>query len=97
MNGDTLNVRLVIIFLGLMSIIGLVGGIYLASVDKQLPDFLTTIVGASVGAVAGILSKTSTGTQEVRVVDEPIEVTETVTKAAAAKAGGAAKKRGGKA
>lgn len=80
MTGETGNVRLVIIFLGLVVLIGIAGGIYLASDDKTLPDALIAIVGAAGGSLASILAKTSTGAQDVRVVDEPVEVAQVPAK-----------------
>lgn len=58
---DKTTVRLVIGTLALLAALVVVGGIYLTAVDRSLPGELIAIGSASAGAVAGILSRTSTG------------------------------------
>lgn len=52
------NVRLVIVFLGvtLLASLGLIA--WLLSNDKTIPDVFVGTVGASLGALAGILTNT---------------------------------------
>lgn len=65
------TVQIVVGVLGLVAILVVLGGIVLALDDKQLPESLIAIGSLSVGAVAGILSKT--GDTDVRVVNDPAE------------------------
>ena len=67
------TVRTVIAVLGLLALSVVVGGIALAWVDKSLPGELIAIGSAAAGAVAGILSKTGTDPQPVRVMNEPAD------------------------
>lgn len=71
------TVQAVIGVLGLLALSVVIGGIYLAAVDRSLPGELIAIGSAAAGAVGGILSKTSSGTQEVEVVNaqrDPVPV-----------------------
>lgn len=80
MDHDQFVVRLVILFLGLFALTTLLGGIYLAAVGKAIPDALIAMGGTAIGAVGGILSRTSAGPTEVTVVnpaDEPVPVEDT--------------------
>lgn len=72
MNGELVNVRLVIIFLGIATLIIIGGGVFLAAQEKGIPDALIGLGGTALGALGAMLSKTSappTGPQEVRVVE----------------------------
>src|SRR5687768_14973661 len=56
---DTFTVRAVIVFLGIIALSGVVGGFYLAAQAKTVPDFIIGITATAIGALGGILSKTS--------------------------------------
>lgn len=74
---DQSTVRIVIAVLGSLALAVVIGGIVLALNDKSLPGELIAIGSAAAGAVGGILSKTSTGPQEVQVVNreaDPVPV-----------------------
>lgn len=64
------TVRTVIAVLGVLAVLVVGGGIYLAAADKSLPGELIAIGSAAAGAVAGILSRTGTDPQPV-VVEQP--------------------------
>lgn len=72
MNNELGNVRLVIIFLGLITLIIVGGGVWLAHNEKGIPDAMISLGATSLGALGAMLSKTSsvpTETQDVRVVE----------------------------
>lgn len=69
MNHELGNVRLVIIFLGVATLLCVGGGLWLASDGIEIPEFVVAVGGGAIGALSGILSKTSTGPQEVKVVE----------------------------
>lgn len=64
------TVRMVIAVLGTLAGLVVAGGIFLAASDRALPGELIAIGSAAAGAVAGILSKTGTDPQPVRVMNE---------------------------
>jgi drug/metabolite transporter (DMT)-like permease len=76
---DQSTVRIVIAVLGSLALAVVVGGIVLALNDKSLPGELIAIGSAAAGAVGGILSKTSTGPQEVQVVNRDADPVPVVT------------------
>lgn len=55
---DTWNVRLVILFLGLVALSGVVGGMVLAGLDKEAPVAVVAICSGAAGALGGILAST---------------------------------------
>lgn len=59
MSADQKTVRLVISVLGVLALAVVVGAIVLSYQEKTIPDALIALGSVSVGAVAGILSKTS--------------------------------------
>ena len=67
------TVQLVIGFLGTITLAITLGAIYLTSVDHSIPDALIGLGGTSIGALAGILSKTSSDPQQVQVMNEPAD------------------------
>jgi hypothetical protein len=74
---DQSTVRIVILVLAALALSVVIGGIVLALNDKSLPGELIAIGSAAAGAVGGILSKTSSGPQEVQVMnarDEAVPV-----------------------
>lgn len=79
--------RAVVVWLGLLAFVGLLGGIWLASYGKQVPDFLIGTVSACIGALGALLAKTSSdGPAPVQVMNEggqeaiPVEVPPTTKK-----------------
>lgn len=71
MSGELGNIRLVILFLGLTTLMLAGGGIWLAHNERPVPDFLIALAGFSGGGLGAMLSKTSAQpeTQDVKVVD----------------------------
>lgn len=59
MNEDRFPIRAVIIVLGLVGLICVIGEVWLASTQTTIPDSLDRLGIFALGAVAGILSKTS--------------------------------------
>jgi hypothetical protein len=53
---DTLIYRIVVSALGLTVLIALVGAIVLVSLNKQIPDVLTALGSAALGALGGLLA-----------------------------------------
>jgi hypothetical protein len=53
---DQWTYRIVVISLGLIVVLSLIGAIYLSAVGKSIPDILTALGAAAVGALAGIFS-----------------------------------------
>lgn len=70
MESDRFSVRAVVITLGAVVLFVVCGMIFLASTQTPIPDSLDRIGFAALGAVAGILAKTSIGAQDVQVVNE---------------------------
>lgn len=71
---DQTTVRIVLCTLAALALAVVVGGIYLAAIDKSLPGELIAIGSAAAGAVAGILSKTNVAPAEatpVEIVNAP--------------------------
>lgn len=88
MNNERTTVNLVVGFLGLVVLFGMGIGGYLAVFDKGVPDFIVATTSAAIGALGAMLAKTSTGAQDVQVVNEPAEavpVAETPAKKATKK------------
>lgn len=67
------NISLVIIFLGMTTLIIVLGAVWLAADGKQIPDALIGLGGTSLGALGAMLSKTSTGPQPVQVINAPAD------------------------
>ena len=55
---DTWNVRLVILFLGIIALAVVVGGQVLAAFDKEVPEQIVLLGVAAAGALGGILAST---------------------------------------
>jgi len=53
--------RMVIAFLGLAVLAGLIGAIMLAMAGKSIPDVLTALGSAAIGALAGLLAPSPAG------------------------------------
>lgn len=72
---DRLIVLLVICFLGVTILLCAGGGFYLAGKGVDVPEFLVGLGGTALGALGSLLARTHTdGPQDVRVVDQPVEV-----------------------
>lgn len=73
MTTEARTVQLVIIFLGVTVLLCVGGGFWLANGSKTIPDFLVAIGSGAIGALSGILSKTSSDpqVQEVQVMNRP--------------------------
>lgn len=56
---DTLVIRLVVVFLGVVTLAGVVLGGYLAATHNAVPDFIIATTSGALGALAGILAKTN--------------------------------------
>ena len=56
---DKTVVQLVVVILGIMALASLGIGGYLAVVEKPIPDFIIGIGTGAMGAVAGLLARTS--------------------------------------
>lgn len=52
--------RLVVIFLGSVAVIAALGGIWIGSSGAQIPDLLTALGSAAIGALAGLLAPSPT-------------------------------------
>lgn len=57
---DRWTVRMVVVVLGLVALATVLGGIWLTSVDREVPDALVAIGGGAAGAIAALLARTST-------------------------------------
>ena len=60
MNTDRITVQMVVGFLGLSSLLIIGGLIALAFVGRPIPDQLSTLGGATLGALGSLLARTST-------------------------------------
>lgn len=56
---DKFVVRAVVIFIGLIAITALIGGIWLTDHGKGAPDFIVATIAAGLGAMSALLAKTS--------------------------------------
>ena len=77
---DRKVVAMVVAFLGIAILLGFGIGGLLAVQEKGVPDFIVSITSGALGALAGILSKTSTETSPVEVMNlaaDPVPVAET--------------------
>lgn len=61
LQNDNWIYRIVVGSLGLVILIAVIGGIYLAYVDKKLPEGIIALASAAVGALAGLLAPSPTG------------------------------------
>lgn len=57
---DSFTVRLVVASLAIIALVSVVGGFVLAYGGKTIPDALIATGSACVGAISGILARTST-------------------------------------
>jgi hypothetical protein len=60
MNTDRLTVQLVVSFIGLASLLIIGGIIGLAYIGREVPEPLSTLGGAAIGALGTLLARTST-------------------------------------
>lgn len=68
MNDDRFPVRAVIIVLGAVGLIVVLGEVFLASTQTTIPDSLDRIGIFALGAIGGILSRTSSPNEDVAQV-----------------------------
>lgn len=73
MNDERTTINIVVGLLGLVVLFGMGIGGYLAIDDKNVPDFIIATTSGAIGAIASLLSKTSSGPTPVQVVNEPAE------------------------
>lgn len=71
---DNVSIRIALVILGLVTLSCVIGGLVAVLNDKSLPDALIGIGSSSATAVGLLITRPMGGTQDVRVVDEPIEV-----------------------
>lgn len=74
---DNGNIRLAIVVLGILALTCLVGGVVVVLSDRSLPDAFIAIGASAATAITLVISRPMGGTQDVRVIDEPLQVTET--------------------
>ncbi len=57
------TIHTALILLGTVALLCIAGGIYLAGVGKEVPEFLVAVGGTAVGGLAGLLAppRTSAG------------------------------------
>lgn len=60
MRTDRLTVQLVVFFIGLCGLIIIIGLILLAYMGRDIPEPLSTLGGAAIGALGTLLARTST-------------------------------------
>lgn len=68
---DAFVVRAVVVFLGLLAVLVVVGGVVLTFDGKTIPDALIAIGSAAAGSLGTILARTSSEPHPVTIVDEP--------------------------
>lgn len=56
---DVWTVRAVTMLLGVIAISGVLGGVLLASSDRQLPEALVAVCSGAAGALGALLARTS--------------------------------------
>jgi energy-converting hydrogenase Eha subunit A len=61
---DRFTVRAVVVFLGLIAMLGLTAISTLAFGEKVVPDALIATTSASVGALGAVLARTGTGSED---------------------------------
>lgn len=74
---DRFVVRAVVIFLGVISLTCMAGGLWLAAHDRSLPDSLISIGSTALGGLVGFLisSKSNPADQVLPTVEAPVTVT----------------------
>lgn len=71
MTSDHFAVRVVVVTLAVATLVGLCLTGYLSATEKAIPDQLDRLITLMAGGLLGILSRTSSGTTDVQVVNEP--------------------------
>ena len=74
MNTDRITVQMVVGFLGLSSLLIIGGLIALAFVGRPIPDQLSTLGGATLGALGSLLARTFTSEGHSPSNTLPVEV-----------------------
>lgn len=60
---DSFTIRLVVASLAIIALVSVVGALVLAYSGKAIPDAIIALGSACVGAVSGILARTSSSTE----------------------------------
>ncbi len=70
---DKGTVRIVVVFIGIITLVLISGAIFLVSVNKTVPDPIWTLAGGSLGAFSAMLvsTRTANGATPVNVVNPP--------------------------
>lgn len=61
---DTLTVRMVVALLGLLGFASVVGVVVLSAMQIAVPDGIWSLGGSAVGALAAVLSRTTTTSEQ---------------------------------
>lgn len=56
---DTFTIRLVVASLAIISLVAITGGLVLSYTERSIPDAIIALGSACVGALSGILARTS--------------------------------------
>ncbi len=74
MNTDRTTVQMVVAFIGLSSLLIIGGLIVLAFQGRAIPDQLSTLGGATIGALGSLLARTFTSERRPESPFEPVAV-----------------------
>ena len=74
MNTDRITVQMVIFFIGLSSLLIIGGLIALTFAGRPIPEQLSTLGGATLGALGSLLARTSTSERRPVEAVEPMQV-----------------------
>ena len=74
MNTDRTTVQMVVAFIGLSSLLIIGGLIALAFQGRPIPDQLSTLGGATIGALGSLLARTFTSERRPNASADPVAV-----------------------
>lgn len=74
MNTDRITVQMVVGFIGLSSLLIVSGVIFLAYEGRPIPEQLSTMGGATIGALGSLLARTFTSEGRAETSVEPVSV-----------------------
>lgn len=74
MTNDQITMRIVVVGMILVALACIVMGGVLILSDKSFPDSMIALGASAVTALGLVITRPMGGTQDVRVVDEPVEV-----------------------
>lgn len=77
MSHDAITMRIALVLLGLIALACIGAGTALLLDDKSVPDAFIALASSGVTAIGLLLTRPIGGTQDVNVVGEPLQVTET--------------------